>query len=154
MKIINKHKKLNNVLMWTSIGFSTLMISIFLVLVGFILWYAIEGFRNFGIKNILFDSKFDSSEDKYSFWMPFSITLLTSVFALAIAIPMGIKVALFTKYRLSKKYRKLILIVFQVLSGIPSVIFGLFAEKSLGIIWLKLEKMLLIWFGFSEAEKN
>ena len=138
MKIINKNKKLNNALMWTSIAFSALMITIFLILVGFILGYAIEGFRNFGIKNILFDSKFDSSEDKYSFWMPFSITLLTSVFALAIAIPMGIKVALFTKYRLSKKYRKSILIVFQVLSGIPSVIFGLFAEKSLGIIWLKL----------------
>ena len=138
MKIINKNKKLNNALMWTSIAFSALMITIFLILVGFILGYAIEGFKNFGIKNILFDSKFDSSQDKYSFWMPFSITLLTSVFALAIAIPMGIKVALFTKYRLSKKYRKSILIVFQVLSGIPSVIFGLFAEKSLGIIWLKL----------------
>ena len=26
--------------------------------------------------------------------------------------------------------------------------------RQVGIIWLKLEKMLLIWFGFSEAEKN
>ena len=26
--------------------------------------------------------------------------------------------------------------------------------RQVGIIWLKLEKMLLIWFGFSQAEKN
>ncbi len=139
---INKSLRRNEIAKWTSFGFATFVISIFVVLVIFILIFAIKGFSNFGIVNILFSSKFDSSKDQYSFWIPFSITLLTSAIALFIAVPLGIRVALFTKYRLHKKYRKSVIILFQVLSGIPSVIFGLFAQQALGKIWQS-------WFGIS-----
>ena len=135
MKKENKFKRFNEIAKWTSFGFSFFVIALFIVLVIFILFFAIQGFINFGIVNILFSGKFNQSNDQYSFWIPFCITLVVSTIALCIAAPVGIKVALFTKYRLPKKYRKTVLIVFQVLSGIPSVIFGLFAEHSLGKIW-------------------
>lgn len=132
---ILKQKRINNIAHGTSLFFSFFVISLFIALVVFILIFAIQGFVNFGFTNILFNFNFNPSLDQYSFWAPFSITLVTSTISVLIAAPIGIKVALFTKYRLPKKYRKIIIIVFQVLSGIPSVIFGLFAEQSLGKIW-------------------
>ena len=137
-KNANNQKKYNDIAKWTSLGFSFFVITLFLVLVIFIFVFAIKGFINFGFVNILFSGKFNPSSSQYSFWVPFCITIITSAIALCIAAPVGIKVALFAKYRLPKKYRRSVLIIFQVLSGIPSVIFGLFAEQSLGKIWQTL----------------
>lgn len=137
-KNANNQKKYNDIAKWTSLGFSFFVITLFLVLVIFIFVFAIKGFINFGFVNILFSGKFNHSSNQYSFWVPFCITIITSAIALCIAAPVGIKVALFAKYRLPKKYRRSVLIIFQVLSGIPSVIFGLFAEQSLGKIWQTL----------------
>ncbi len=131
----SKHKILNEFAKWSSFSFSLIIVLMFVILVVFILIFAIKGFKNFGFVNILFSSSFNPSKDQYSFWIPFSITLLTSTIALIVAVPLSVKVALFTKYRFPKKYRKSVIILFQVLSGIPSVIFGLFAEQSLGKLW-------------------
>lgn len=126
---------------WLTLGFSLSVISIFILLVVYILLVAIKGFGRFNFMDILFGWEFSPNDNKYSFWIPFSISFITTLIAIGIAIPIGIKVALFTKYRLYKKYRKYVIIIFQVLSGIPSVIFGLFATKALGIVWLKIFKI-------------
>ena len=133
-----KNIYINNIAKWISFGFALSIISLFITLVIFIFSYAIKGFQAFGFANILFQGDFAATNNKYSFWVPFSITILTSLIAIIIAIPLGIKSALFIKYRLYKKYRKLLIVTFQVLSGIPSVIFGLFAFESLGKVWLSL----------------
>ncbi|AAT27495.1 phosphate ABC transporter permease PstA [[Mycoplasma] mobile] len=109
---------------------------LFIALVIYILSFAIIGFTNFGIQNILFTFDFNPSLGQYSFWLPFFTTIITSVIALLVAVPLGIKVAVFTKFRIrSPKIRKYVLIIFQILAGIPSVIFGLFASQSLGILF-------------------
>lgn len=130
----NKKNHVNMLINWLAMFFSLFLGIIFISLFIFIFIYAIQGFSNFGLSNILFSSNFNSSIEQYSFWVPFTATILTSSIALLFAIPIGIKVAIFTKYRLPKHFRKYILIVFQTLSGIPSVIFGFFASQSLGII--------------------
>lgn len=136
-KISVQKNKSNELIKYTSLCFALLIAAVFLVLILFIFISAIQGFNNFGIANILFQFSFDQSEDKFSFWVPFSATILTSFIALLVSIPIGIKVAILTKYRLKKRIRKYVLITFQTLSGIPSVIFGFFAAQSLGIIWQK-----------------
>lgn len=138
MKIEWKKNVSNKVVRWITFGFSLSIISIFLIFVFYIFSIALKGFQQFDFINILFGWKFSPNDNLYSFWVPFSVSLITTLIAIGIAIPVGIKVALFTKYRLYKRYRKYVIITFQVLSGIPSVIFGLFATKALGIIWLKL----------------
>ena len=128
----------NKVAQYSSLGFALFIGGLLITLISFILIYAIDGFKNFGFSNILFQGSFDRQNENFSFWVPFSATLLTSTIALILAVPIGIKIAIFTKYRLRKSARKYVFIIFQTLGGIPSVIFGFFAAQSLGVIWQKL----------------
>lgn len=137
LKFLNNKNNVNSFVRLLSISFSLLIGIIFLTLFSFISWMAIKGFQDYGW-NILFSGNFED----YSFWVPFSVTLLTSCIAILFSVPIGIKVAIFTKYRLHKRWRSKIVILFQTLSGIPSVIFGLFAANSLGLLFNTL-------FGFS-----
>ncbi|MGL6125344.1 MAG: phosphate ABC transporter permease PstA [Metamycoplasmataceae bacterium] len=137
IKLFKKKKNINLFVKYLSMGSSLLLGVIFSALIGFITYMAIKGFNEFG-----FDILFSTKAENNSFWIPFSVTLLTSGIAILVSVPIGIKVAIFTKYRLHKRWRKKIIILFQTLSGIPSVIFGLFAVNSLGILFNTL-------FGFS-----
>ena len=138
MTKIKNRNQLNQIAKLSSLAFSLLIGALLVTVITFILIFAIDGFKNYGFANILFQGSFNRNEELYSFWVPFSATLLTSLIALLASVPLGIKVAIFTKYRLKKSKRKYILVLFQTLSGIPSVIFGFFAAQSLGLIWQKL----------------
>jgi phosphate transport system permease protein len=59
---------------------------------------------------------------------------MISILAIAIAAPVGIKTAMFIKYRLPVKYQKSVRIAVELLADIPSVIFGLFACEMLGMV--------------------
>jgi phosphate transport system permease protein len=71
---------------------------------------------------------------KASVWLPLCITILISLLAIVIAGPVGIKTAMFIKYRLPVKYQKVVRIAIELLADIPSVIFGLFASEMLGVV--------------------
>ncbi|MGL5591624.1 MAG: phosphate ABC transporter permease PstA [Mycoplasmoidaceae bacterium] len=123
----------------SSIIFSLFLIILFMCLIIFISIKAVEGFQLFGIENILFTINFGQAVGdvpaKFSFWLPFTVSILTSLIALIVAVPLGTKTAIFITFRVNKKYRKTFRIAFEVLSGVPSVIFGLFAINSLGVLF-------------------
>lgn len=137
LKLFQKKNNMNKFIKYLSISFSFFIGIIFIILVTFILIMAIKGFEEYG-SQILLTGSFET----HSFWIPFSTTVITSFIAILVSVPIGIRVAIFTKYRLHKKWRSKIIILFQTLSGIPSVIFGLFAVNSLGFLFNVL-------FGFS-----
>ncbi len=132
-KLFKKKNSINSFVKSMSMGFSMSMGLVFLILIIFISIMAVKGFKEFG-SDILFSGDFS----EYSFWVPFAVTTLTSGIAILVSVPIGIKVAIFTKYRLHKRWRKKVMILFQTLSGIPSVIFGLFAVNSLGLLFNSL----------------
>ncbi len=111
---------------------------VFFALIIFIIYAAIPGFQEYGFKNILFASTFDLNKGKASIWLPLCITILISLIAIILAGPIGIKTAIFIKYRLPKKYKKPTRVAVELLADIPSVIFGLFASESLGILVKKI----------------
>lgn len=125
-------RKKDKIFEFVSFAFCFLVALIFLALILFITIEAITGFKNNGIANILFTTDFDASGQSKSFWVPFSVTMISSLIALLISVPVGLRIAIFIKYRINKKYQNKVIILFQILSGIPSVIFGLFAVNALG----------------------
>ncbi len=107
---------------------------LFLCLIGFIIYAAIPGIEEYGIKNILFTGKFDLNKNEASVWLPLCVTILSSGIAILIAAPIGIKSSVFIKYRIPKKYQKSLRVAIELLADIPSVIFGLFATQVLSIV--------------------
>ena len=140
-EIINKNISLNikkmrtdkSVKIITSIS-ACLFALLFISLIGFIIYAAIPGFKFYGIVNILFSGKFDLSKNQASVWLPTLITLLTTLIAILIASPLGIKTSIFIKYRIPTKFQKSLRIAIELLADIPSVIFGLFAIQAIGKI--------------------
>lgn len=130
-----------NVGKWFAIAASIFVLFIFLALIGFLIYSSIPAFTTYNIFNTL---DFNFSDKNASIWMPLSITLLVTVFSVLIATPIGVKTATFIKFRLSDKNSRRCFIIVQTLSGIPSVVFGLFALTSLG-------NVTRVIFGLSSA---
>ena len=132
-KVINKKLKSDKIGKITSVTISWFLAVIFLAIIGFIVFSSIEGFKAYGW-SIFGSLDFNLASQQGSVWYPLAITLLVTIGAIIIASPIGIKTATFIHFRLNKKYQKRARIVISTLSGIPSVIFGIFAYNSLWFV--------------------
>ncbi len=137
-KLMSKKTKQDHVSKGLSCFLSWVFALVFFALIIFIIYASVPGFKEYGIKNILFTSTFDLANNKASIWLPLCVTILISLIAIIFAGPIGIKTAIFIKYRLPKKYKKVTRVGIELLADIPSVIFGLFAAESLGLIVKKI----------------
>ena len=117
-----------------SFGLSIFFSLFFICLIAFIVYASVPGFQQFGFSNILLTGQFDLNQGKASVWLPLCVTILSAGIAILIAAPIGIKTAVFIKYRCSKRVRKPLRVGVEILADIPSVLFGLFATNALG--WL------------------
>lgn len=103
-------------------------------ILGFVIYEAVLGIQNYGWDSI-FGNQFNLSAGQVSFWLPFFATFLTTLISLLIATPVGIKTAVFIKFRINEKYKKFFRIIIETLAGIPSVVFGLFCSQSFSLIY-------------------
>jgi phosphate transport system permease protein len=120
-----------------------------IVLVG---WELYAGSRqalgHFG-PGFLVHSTWDPVADKYGA-LPFIFgTLVSSLIALFIAVPLGVATALFLTEMAPLKLRQPVTTVIEMLAAVPSVIFGLWGIFAL-IPWLRdhLFQWLKSWLGF------
>ena len=118
--------------------FSVWLITVlFFILIIFIILKSIPGFKHYGFSGIFLTDKYSTSTtDQYaSVWLPMAITLIITLGALLIATPLGVKSATFIYFRIkNKSFKKALKIIIEISAAIPSVVFGLFAYKSLGDI--------------------
>lgn len=140
--LTTKKKIKNNFTEYFSLLVALLVSLSFFVILGFIIYRSVLGFKHYGFKNILISDRLNLSSsgtnEPVSFWLPFVSTILTTSISLLIAVPIGIKSAIFIKFRIPREYQKTFRVVCEILAGIPSVIFGLFASKTLGPLFQKL----------------
>ena len=118
------------------------MIIVLIVLVG---WELYAGSRlalsKFGA-SFLWSSEWDPVQDKYGA-LPFIFgTLLSSLLALLIAVPLGVATALFLTELAPQRLRQPIIMAIEMLAAVPSVIFGLWGIFVL-IPWLR--DHLFVW---------
>jgi phosphate transport system permease protein len=98
-----------------------------------ILWVLISEssafFSRVSIVDFLFDTQWTPLfADKHFGILPLvSGTLLTSVIAIAVAMPIGISIAVYLNEYAPKGFRKVIKPVLEVLAAIPTVVYGFFA---------------------------
>jgi phosphate transport system permease protein len=64
---------------------------------------------------------------EFGIWPLISATLMTSVIAMSIAIPLGLSVAIFLSEYASVRTRNILKPTLEVLAGIPTVVYGYFA---------------------------
>jgi phosphate transport system permease protein len=67
------------------------------------------------------------SNKKYGIWPLVSATALTSLIALAVAVPLGLCIALYLSEFAAPRRRDIIKPVLEILAGVPTVVYGYFA---------------------------
>ncbi|MBI3159749.1 MAG: phosphate ABC transporter permease subunit PstC [Chloroflexi bacterium] len=64
---------------------------------------------------------------KFGVWALVNATLMTSIAAVAVALPLGLSVAIYLSEYASEQTRKVLKPILEVLAGIPTVVYGYFA---------------------------
>jgi phosphate transport system permease protein len=108
-------------LTWAS---AALILIIFIGVIGSLVIGSIPAFRAFGL-NFLISSDWNPTDNKFGALPSIYGTLVTSVLAMLVAVPVGIGVAIFLTELCPRMLRRPIGIAIELLAGIPSIIYGI-----------------------------
>jgi phosphate transport system permease protein len=140
--IPEKSSRLPNIAFKWAAGMAAGMIIVLIIFVG---WELYVGSRAAVVKfgpGFLWSTEWDPVNDKYGA-LPFIFgTLVSSLLALIIAVPLGVATALFLTELAPLKARQPIVMAIEMLAAVPSVIFGLWGFFVL-IPWLR--DHLFVW---------
>jgi len=87
----------------------------------------IAGATRVTLREFLTRTQWNPQIGKYGIWALVNATLMTSVAALALALPLGLSVAIYLSEYASDRARSILKPVLEILSGIPTVVYGYFA---------------------------
>ncbi|QHX36907.1 phosphate ABC transporter permease PstA [Spiroplasma sp. BIUS-1] len=122
---------------------TTVVLLILAILVGFILYKSVPVFQEFSFFKFLFSGNWAPGKDgaegaSYGLGKIILSTLMMMFITLLFAIPLTIFSSLFITEYLKNKTKKFVVTVIQLLAGIPSVVFGLFALDQIGPIFVAM----------------
>lgn len=103
-------------------------IVILLVVVGiFVSLYleSAEAIKEFGFFRFIFDKRWDYAENIYGGLRPLTGTIITSVFALIVAVPIALGIAVFITEICPNFLKGFISQAIELLAAIPSIIYGM-----------------------------
>jgi phosphate transport system permease protein len=114
-----------------SLGASAFAVGFLLLMVVLFLWQSIPVWKHEGLSYVTGKSWFFRQQEFGMLPMIYG-SLLVAAVALVIAVPLGLGTAIFTAEFLPPRVRLAVKLVVELLSGIPSVVYGL-----LGILFLR-----------------
>ncbi len=131
-KIKSRLKKDN----WLRYLSQTVAVCFLLLFISFFIFLLIEAAKTGpDFTKSLLGLEFNLGAKKASIWFPLLVSFVVSIGSLIIASYIGVRTSIFLVYRCKPRIRKKLLLVIDILSGIPSVIFGLFATQILSSIF-------------------
>ncbi len=137
-KFLKHQSTSNNIAKYISTFFAWFLVIIFLGLIGYIIYSSVPGFQEYGFSNIFLNDKYnmnDPNNPNVSIWLPLLITIIVTVGSLLLSTPLAIKTSMFIHFRIKNiNLKKTLKIIINISAAIPSVIFGLFASQSLGML--------------------
>lgn len=124
--MIRTKEKIIEKLLFLSAVF-TILTTLAIILI--LLLESIKFFSKVSIYDFLTDSQWTPLfDDKHFGILPLlSGTLLTSFIAIIFAVPIGLSIAIYLNEYASKKFRKTIKPILELLAAVPSVVYGFFA---------------------------
>ncbi len=138
----------DNIFRWTALIAALAVVGL-IFFVGFELYLdSRQSWNKFGL-HFFSSATWNPASDEYGAWPFIYGTLVSSLIALLIAVPLGVGTALFLTELAPQKIREPIIMVTEVLAAVPSVIFGLWATFVL-VPWLRDNpfQWLQHWLGF------
>lgn len=137
-KLLKQQIRTNNIAKCISTFFAWLLVIVFIGLIGYIIYSSVPGFEEYGFNNIIFNDKYninDVNDPNASIWLPLLITIIVTIGSLLLSTPLAIKTSMFLHFRVKNQtLKKTLKIIVNISAAIPSVIFGLFASQSLGLL--------------------
>ncbi|WP_338955062.1 phosphate ABC transporter permease PstA [Spiroplasma endosymbiont of Polydrusus cervinus] len=118
--------------------FALLTILILLMLVGFIIYKSVYFFQNYpgGFWGFLSGQTWNSNNSQFGIWRIVIATFFVMLIALLFAIPLTIFSSLYISEYLRPNIKLKVIGIIQLLTGIPSIVFGLFALAILGPLFM------------------
>src|SRR4030095_5312547 len=77
--------------------------------------------------DIFTKTKWQPHTGEFGIWPLFTATLMTTLIAMLIAIPLGMAVAIYLSEYATPRVRKTLKPILEVLAGIPTIVYGYFA---------------------------
>lgn len=138
-----KLSKTDSTTKWTVISVTTFSLIILAVLIVFIIYKAVPALHDYGFFKFIFGAnwapgKNGATDAHYGILKIIASTLMMLFIALLFAIPLTIFSSLFISEYLTPKVKNFVIVIIQLLAGIPSVVFGLFALDQIGPIFVKM----------------
>ncbi|QBQ08002.1 phosphate ABC transporter permease [Spiroplasma gladiatoris] len=121
--------------------FTTFTLVILAILVSFIIYKSVPALHTVGFFKFIFSSNWAPDKDgvgSYGILKIILSTMVMLVISLIIAVPLTIFSSVFITEYLSARLKRTIITVVQLLAGIPSVVFGLFALDQIGPLFVKM----------------
>ena len=79
------------------------------------------------LREFLIKTQWNPQIGKFGIWALVNATMMTSVAALALALPLGLSVDIYLSEYASDRARSILKPILEILSGIPTVVYGYFA---------------------------
>ena len=112
-----------------------------------LVWGSLPAIQAYGF-GFVFNSNWDAVNDKFGAAVAIYGTVITSVIALVIAIPVGLGIAIFLTELCPPRLRQPVGIAIELLAGIPSIIYGIWGFFILKpILQAYIEPVIVAIFG-------
>jgi phosphate transport system permease protein len=126
---VRKNRTIDQIVKFTLLGAALLTVAAIIIIVYTLASESVSFFSEVSPLDFLFGTKWAAFFDDKSFGvLPLLAgTLLTTVIALAIAIPVGIGSAIFLSEYASASLRTIVKPILEILAGVPTVVYGYIA---------------------------
>ncbi|WP_208057181.1 phosphate ABC transporter permease PstA [Spiroplasma chinense] len=136
-----KLSKMDATSKWSVVVVTGFTLLILAVLIAFVVYKSVPALHEVGFFKFIFGKVWEPGKNgtgSYGLLRIIASTLMLLLIALCFSIPLTIFSSLFITEYLSLKVKKFVVTFIQLLAGIPSVVFGLFALDQIGPIFVKM----------------
>lgn len=116
-------------------GITIFIVAVILFLIGYIIYSSVPMYKYISFWKFIFTANWKPDQDQFGIGMIIAMTLMLLFITMLFAIPLTIFSTVFIVEYLSERGQKIVITLIQLLAGIPSVVFGLFAREYIGALF-------------------